>query len=79
MIDCSNLVKGQPWSYRVKRARVRLLKECRAADVNEPIHKVLYQSDFSPKKWEGRILLGASLRRGTWLQTAIMNELEIDG
>ena len=72
-----NLVKAQPWSRRVKRARVRLLQECRAADWEEPIHRVLYEQDFSPKKWEGRILLGASQRRGSWLQTAISNESEI--
>ena len=64
------------WSTRVKRARVRLLHECKSAREDEPIHKVLYDEHQRPRTWNGRNLPGSSPKRGTWLQTATANEAE---
>jgi len=71
------LTKSIPWSTRVKIARVRLLNECRTAHVEEPIRKVVFDSNLRPIKWDGRVLPGVSPKRGTWLSTALRNEQEI--
>ena len=71
------LTKSIPWSRRVKIARVRLLNECRTAHAEEPIRKVVFDSNLRPIKWDGRVLPGVSPKRGTWLSTASRNEQEL--
>ena len=71
------LTKSIPWSQRVKIARVRLLNECRTALEEEPIRKVVFDNNLRPIKWDGRVLLGVSPKRGTWLSTALRNEQEL--
>ena len=71
------LTKSISWSQRVKIARVRLLNECRSEHAEEPIRKVVFDSNLRPVKWEGRVLPGVSPKRGTWLSTALRNEQEL--
>ena len=71
------LTESIPWSQRVKTARVRLLNECRTASEEEPIRKVVFDTNLRPIKWDGRMLLGVSPKRGTWLSTALRNEQEL--
>ena len=71
------LTASIPWSRRVKVARVRLLNECRTAQEEEPIRKVVFDSNLRPIIWGGRVLPGVSPKRGTWLSTALRNEQDI--
>ena len=67
-----------PWSIRVKRARVRLLNECRRASAEEPHKIVLFdQDDNNPRHWPGTFIMGSTRRRGTWLQTAQREERDL--
>ena len=67
-----------PWSFRVKKARVRLLLACRSADEGEPIRSVLFEpNSLTPREWPGRRLPVANFRRGNWLATAYSNQAEL--
>ena len=74
-----NLIHMRPrvrWSVRVKRARVRLLSECRWASAGEPHKHVLFDNN-GPRVWPGIFISGSTRRRGTWLRSAQREESEL--
>ena len=77
LLNLIHLRPHVPWSVRVKRARVRLLNECRRASAEEPHKIVLFDQDDNPRHWPGTFIMGSTRRRGTWLQTAQRDENEL--
>ena len=57
LLNIFRLRPHAPWSIRFKRARVRLLNDCRMASTEEPHKIVLFDQDDNPRHWPGTFII----------------------
>ena len=77
-MELQKIAQRKQWTERVKEARVRLLNECKAVNINSPIAKVVFMNNIGTEKiWEGRTIPGYNFSRGTWLSRAEQDQKDL--